>query len=252
VSVSKYPELSHSLQESLKLAYPPIAVCVADKVPAGIPSPSRPLAAGCMFWQEALSGPIATSAPDHERCAIGVHTHNLAGASAAYKSELESVLKIMADMTYVRPEDVPLIPVLSRRAKHVIYAPLAQTPLDPDVVLLFAHSRQGLIITEAAQQVDPDTPPALGRPACALIPQAVNTGRAALSLGCCGARAYLDVLTDDIALWALPGPMLPLYCERIQALAKANEALTKFHQLRLQDVEAGLTPTYRESLSRMQ
>ena len=250
--MSNYPEISKSLQESLKLAYPPIAVCLADKLPPGVSSPSRPFAAGCMFWQEAMKGPIATSSADHELCAIGVHTHNLAGASPAYKSELESVLKVMADMTYVRPEDVPLIPVLGRRAKHVVYAPLAQTPLDPDVVLLFAHSRQGLVIAEAAQQVDPETPPAMGRPACAIIPQAVNSGRAALSLGCCGARAYLDTLTDDIALWALPGPMLPLYCERIVALAQANETLTKFHQLRQQDVEAGLRPTCRESLARIQ
>ena len=37
----------------------------------------------------------------------------------------------------------------------------------------------------------PDNP-AMGRPACAVVPQAINSGQAALSLGCCGARAYLD------------------------------------------------------------
>jgi hypothetical protein len=100
------------------------------------------------------------------------------------------------------------------------------------------HSRQGLVITEAVQQVDPDVPPALGRPACAIIPQAVNTGRAALSLGCCGARAYLSALSDDIALWALPGAKLAEYTEPIAALAHANATLMKFHELRLKDVES--------------
>ena len=36
-------------------------------------------------------------------------------------------------------------------------------------------------------------------------PHVVNTGQPALSLGCCGARAYLDVMTDDVALWAATG-----------------------------------------------
>jgi len=204
-----------------------------------------------MFWQEAAKGPIATSTSDHELCAIGVYTHNLADPSGSYQSELGDVLKVMADMTYVRPEDVAQIPVLRWPARHVIYAPLAQVPVDPDVVLLFVHSRQGLIVTEAVQQVDPEVPPALGRPACAIIPQAINTGRAALSLGCCGARAYLSALTDDIALWALPGIKLNEYTERIAALASANATLTRFHELRLRDVESGLAPTYRESLARM-
>ena len=155
-------------------------------------------------------------------------------------------------MEYVREEDVPGIPVLQQKTQHVIYAPLTETPLDPYVVLLFAHSQQGLIITEAVQQVDPEIPPALGRPACAIIPQAANTGHAALSLGCCGACAYLDALSDDIALWAFPGHKIEQYARRIAALAKANTILGKFHTLRRQDVEAGLKPTIAESLSRLQ
>ena len=80
--------------------------------------------------------------------------------------------------------------------------------LTPDVVLLFGKAGQMLILSEASQQVEGGLPPAMGRPACAIVPQALNTGRAALSLGCCGARAYLDVLTDEVALWAIPGAKL--------------------------------------------
>jgi len=91
----------------------------------------------------------------------------------------------------------------------------------------------------------------MGRPACAIVPQAINTGRAALSLGCCGARAYLDVLTDEVALWAIPGSKLDLYVERIATLAKANAVLTTFHQMRRKDVEDGKSPTIKESLAAM-
>jgi uncharacterized protein (DUF169 family) len=77
----------------------------------------------------------------------------------------------------------------------------------------------------------------------------MNTGRAALSLGCCGARAYLDVLTDDVAVFAIPGDKLEAYTRRIEALAKANGVLSKFHSLRRHAIAAGDTPTIKESLT---
>jgi uncharacterized protein (DUF169 family) len=91
----------------------------------------------------------------------------------------------------------------------------------------------------------------MGRPACAVVPQVVNTGRAAVSLGCCGARAYLDVLTDEMAIFAIPGANLQAYVERIDALAKANAVLANFHQLRRREVEDGQTPTVKQSLAAM-
>jgi uncharacterized protein (DUF169 family) len=123
--------------------------------------------------------------------------------------------------------------------------------LVPDVVLLFVQANQSLILSEAAHQVENHNAPAMGRPACAVVPQVMNTGRAALSLGCSGARAYLDVLTDDVALFAIPGSRLEAYVERIETLAKANQILSAFHQLRRRDVENGNTPTVQESLVAM-
>ncbi len=97
-------------------------------------------------------------------------------------------------------------------------------------MLLFVNANQTLILSEATGQVENQNAPAMGRPACAVVPQVMNTGRAALSLGCCGARAYLDILTDDVAVFAIPGAKLEAYARRIQALAKANDVLSKFHQ----------------------
>ena len=66
----------------------------------------------------------------------------------------------------------------------------------------------------------------------------MNTGRTALSLGCCGARAYLDILSPEIALYALPAAKLEAFTERVAALAKANGVLTQFHTLRRNAVGA--------------
>ena len=250
--MNSYTAIADALQKSLNLALPPIAVCISDEAPAGVPDFDGRAPAGCLFWQEAAKGPFATRTTHHELCAVGVHTHHMANPPASYETELGDVLKAMAGMDYVREQDVLEIPVLENETRCVIYAPLDKTPLEPTVVLLFAHSGQSLIITEAVQQVEPDVPPAMGRPACAVVPHAVRTGRAALSLGCCGARAYLDALTDDVALWALPGDKVNLYAARIDVLARANAVLGEFHSRRREDVEAGLEPTVMESLSRLE
>ena len=67
-----------------------------------------------------------------------------------------------------------------------------------------------------------------------------------------GARAYLDTLTPNLSLWALPGPRLAEYVDRVAELSKANEVLTRFHKLRRKDVEAGGAPSVKQSLVRLE
>jgi uncharacterized protein (DUF169 family) len=251
VNVHSNAELAGQLTRSLSLNQPPVAVSMADSVPAGVPSWSGHIPAGCRFWQEAGTRVFATSPGDHALCAIGLYTHNLDMSSAA-QTDLGDALKVLGELSYVREQDIAMIPVMASRPKHVIYGPLAAMPVDPDVVLLFVHAGQTLILSEASQQLEAGLPPAMGRPACAIIPQVRNTGRSALSLGCCGARAYLDVLTDDVALYAVPGATLGAFAERVESLSKANSILRKFHQIRRRDVEAGKAPTVQESLAALQ
>ncbi|MEQ1945968.1 MAG: DUF169 domain-containing protein [Bryobacteraceae bacterium] len=243
-------QIAQKLTASIRLSLPPIAICFTDKVPAGIRTWTGRVPAGCRFWQEAATEVFATSSSDHDLCAIGTFTHNLE-TTEAHEADRRDALKIFADLGYVREQDIAAIPVLESRPSHVVYGPLATIPMAPDIVLLFGRADQMLILSEASQQVEGGLPPAMGRPACAIVPQAYNTGRAALSLGCCGARAYLDVLADDVALWAIPGSKLDLYAERIAVLAKANAVLTTFHQVRRKDVEDGKSPTIKESLAAM-
>jgi len=246
-----YLKIANDLVAALALRQPPIAVCLADQLPENVPLWSGPIPAGCRFWQEAATRVFATSAADHERCAIGQYTHALPMSPAA-ATDLQDALKVFADLTYVTEKDLAAIPVLQAKASYIVYGPLASVPVEPDVVLLFVHAGQTLILSEASQQTEGGLPPAMGRPACAVIPQARNSGRSALSLGCCGARAYLDVLTDDVALYAVPGASIEAFTARVAALAKANGILTAFHQIRRRDIEAGKAPTIKDSLAAMQ
>ncbi len=248
--MTDYAALARTLSESLDLKQSPVAVSFADTLPAGVNAFQGTVPAGCRFWQEASKGPFATVTSDHELCSIGIYTHNLEMSSAAQTDSFPA-LKVFGELGYVREQDIPLIPVLNRKSSVVVYGPLGSTPLTPDVVLLFVRADQTLILSEASQQMENGMPPAMGRPACAVVPQAFNSGRTALSLGCCGARAYLDVLTPDVALYAVPGVKLEEFTERVAALAKANTVLTQFHTLRRRNVEAGKHPTVKESLAAM-
>lgn len=246
-----YSELASALQQALHLTQPPVAVCLAQDLPAGVDLFAGDVPAGCRFWQEAGTRTFATNASHHERCSIGQHTHGLA-MSPASATDLSDALEVFASLTYVRAEDVAAIPVLAVQPRYVVYSPLADAPLSPDVVLLFVRADQTLILSEASQQLEGGLPPAMGRPACAIVPQASNSGRSALSLGCCGARAYLDVLTPEVALYAIPGATLEAFTERIAALAQANGILTRFHQIRRAAIEAGKAPSIKESLAALQ
>lgn len=245
-----YAAMAHRLTASLQLSQSPVAISFSDTLPSGVPAHSGRVAAGCRFWEDGAAAAFATTAKDHSSCAIGVYTHNLE-PSAEQQTDLMDALKVLGDLGYVRPEDLPQIPVLPSEPKYVVYSPLARAATVPDVVLLFVSANQTLILSEATQQVENQMAPAMGRPACAVIPQVMNTGRAALSLGCCGARAYLNVLQDDVAIFAIPGVKLADYTERIEVLSKANAVLAKFHQLRRNAVEAGQNPTVKESLAAM-
>jgi uncharacterized protein (DUF169 family) len=228
-----------------------VGVAFLNDVPAGVPMWEAAVPAGCRFWQEAGTRVFATESRHHSLCAIGVYTHNLDTTSTT-ETDLSDALKVFAELEYVRPEDLAAIPVLASRSRYVVYGPLAEFPVPADVVLLFVRVSQTLILSEAAQQAEGGIPPAMGRPACAVIAQAANSGRGALSLGCCGARAYLDILTGDVALFAIPGPHAPAVAERVAVLAKANTVLSGFHEIRRAAVARGEVPSVRQSLEAMQ
>src|SRR5262245_19167276 len=240
-----------TLSAALHLTQPPVAIAFADKVPDGVAMWKGQAPAGCRFWEEGTRAVFATLGTDHELCAIGTYTHNL-GTSPAHDAERRAALEVFASLGYVRPEDLPQIPVLKTRPQFVIYGPLDRVPVRPAVVLLFARPTQALILSEASQQSEAGSPPAMGRPACAVVPQAANSKRTALSLGCCGARAYLDVLQSDVALYAIPEARLAAFTARVAELAKSNAVLTTFHAIRRRDVAAGKAPTIAESLAAMQ
>ena len=221
-----------SLTELLRLASPPVAITFVDEVPPGVPHVSAVEPAGCGYWRRAAAGEVFfTTADDHKRCPVGAHTHNVT-LSPAEQQELMGLVQTMVGLSYLKMEDVPQIPTRRTPLRLAVYAPLAAAPVPPDVVLVRGNAQQLMLLAEAAQAAGvAGTGAAMGRPTCAVIPEAINSARTTASFGCIGNRVYTGA-GDDEAYFAIPGSHLDAVEEHLAVMVRANQELEKFHRAR--------------------
>jgi uncharacterized protein (DUF169 family) len=219
-----------SLTELLHLTSAPVAITFADAAPTGVPHVSAIESAGCGYWRRAAEGEVFyTVADDHKRCPVGAHTHNVT-LSPAEQQELMGLVQTMVGLSYLKIEDVSQIPIRKTPLKVAVYAPLAAAPLPPDVVLVRGNAHQLMLLAEAAQAVGAaGMGPTMGRPTCAVLPEAINSGRTAASFGCIGNRVYTGAGETD-AYFAIPGGQLAAVEATLALIVRANQELEKFHR----------------------
>ena len=220
------------LTELLGLQTPPVAVTFAAAAPAGIARVSRPGPAGCAYWKQAAEGAVFyTEAADHFNCPVGAYTHGV-GLPPERAKELEGVVGTMVGLQYIRMEEVGALPRRKEPFRVAIYAPLAEAPAPPDVVLVRGRARQIMLVAEAARAAGLEGDrAAMGRPACAMIPAVLDGPGGLTSLGCIGNRVYTG-MGDDELYFTIPGGKIGLVVERLEAVLHANRELEKYHEAR--------------------
>ncbi|HUJ28921.1 MAG TPA: DUF169 domain-containing protein [Myxococcales bacterium] len=220
-----------TIQQTLKLAMPAVGIAFRDQPPAGVPhAPAGP--ASCAYWKRAAEGEVFwTDASDHLNCPIGAHTHG-APMTDAKKQELMGLVGTMVQLGYLKMEEVPAIPHRKARLQIAVYGPAEKMPVPADLILVRGTAAQLMVLVEAAQAagVAPDAP-AMGRPTCAALPQALDSARPAVSLGCIGNRVYTG-LAEGEGYVAIPAAALARVEEKLVGMARANEELRKFHEAR--------------------
>jgi uncharacterized protein (DUF169 family) len=223
---------SRSLGRLLGTTQPPIAIAFTDTPPEGVPHVDAAGPAGCSYWKMAAAGAVFWTQPsDHFGCPVGAHTHAVA-LPPEVQEQLQGLVGTMVQLQYIRMEDVPQIPTRRSPLRHAVYAPLDKAPVPPDVVLVKGSARQMMLLAEAAERAGvAGASPAMGRPTCAVLPQATNSGRTAISFGCVGNRVYTGA-ADDEAWFAIPGPALEAVVRDLEVVAEANAKLEVFHRER--------------------
>jgi uncharacterized protein (DUF169 family) len=128
-------------------------------------------------------------------------------------------------------EEIPGIPRLPRTPGVVIYAPLGDTPMDPDVVLFSGWPGRLMLLQEAAMRAGVGTQVRFaGRPTCMALPAAIAQGVIA-STGCIGNRVYTGLGEDELYL-AVPGKDLARIVDAVQTIVEANAKLSEYHRAR--------------------
>jgi uncharacterized protein (DUF169 family) len=233
--MTDYRQLERRFSETLGLQRRPVAVAVMETLPSGVSKFTGTEPSGCSFWRLAAEGRTFYTVPsDHYNCPIGSYTHNIPLPSDRAK-ELEDTLGFMAGIGYVRMEEVPGIPRLPKTPAAIVYAPLGDTPVDPDVVLFWGPAEKVMLLQEAAIRAGVAAQlNTLGRPTCMAIPAAMALGMVA-STGCVGNRVYTGAQEGELYA-AIPGKDLVRLADETQTIASANAKLLQYHQERRQQL----------------
>lgn len=228
-------DLERRIGAAVKLARRPVAVTFLEAAPANVEKFSGTEPSGCSFWRLAADGRVFYTVPEnHFNCAVGAYTHNIP-LSAEREKETEQTLKMMFDLGYVKPEEVPQIPRLGKAPAAILYSPLGEAPVAPDVVLLACKPAMAMLLNEAISRAGVASGvPALGRPTCMALPAAMQHG-SILSLGCIGNRVYTGLADDEMYL-VVRGEDLAAVADALGVITTANTALSDYAKGRRQEL----------------
>lgn len=225
--MATWKELEKQLTAHLSMGRRPVAISFLDAEPAGIPKFSGTEPAGCSFWRLAAAGSTFYTVPaDHYNCAVGAYTHNVQLPPDRVQ-ETEATLGLMFNLGYVRPEEVPGIPRLAKEPAAVVFAPLADAPVPPSVVLFTCKASAAMLLNEASIRAGASSSlPLLGRPSCMALPAALAHGTAT-SLGCIGNRVYTGLGLDEMYV-VVPGAKVEAVADQLSVIVSANTTLEEY------------------------
>ena len=224
-----YRAVERQLTSALSLNRRPVAVAFRSSPPPDVAKFSGTEPSGCSFWRLAASKRAFYTVPaDHHNCPIGSYTHSIP-LPPERAAELPQTLSLMTELGYLTMEEVPGIPRLPESPGVVIYAPLGDSPVDPDVVLVAGRPGRVMLLQEAALRAGIAAPaPLLGRPTCMALPASLAQGVIA-STGCVGNRVYTGLGEDELYVM-IPGRDVERIAAETQTIASANMKLSDYHR----------------------
>ena len=226
-----YAQYARELRELLGLFAPPLAITFSAQQPEGVerfrgavPSPTPggrtgAVPAGCVFWMKATDKTFTTVPEDHANCSVGSLTHGLKALDEA--ADAEDVAALVAS-EWVTEDAFPQIPTVKERPNFITYGPLAETPMEPDVVFLRLNAKQAMMLHDAWPQLRFE-----GKPQCHIIPIAKEHGEVAVSVGCMLSRVRTGMANEEMTS-AIPVIHLETLVERLRKASTADRAVAEY------------------------
>jgi uncharacterized protein (DUF169 family) len=132
----KHAATAQQLSALLSLQHPPIALAFVDQPPDGIAPAGKPVPSACTFWRQAEQGTFYATAAEHFNCPVGSMVMGFE-LPPAVGEQLGGLVQSMCDARYLSMDEAAKIPTVGRQSAGIVYGPLHEFPLDPDLVLLW-------------------------------------------------------------------------------------------------------------------
>jgi uncharacterized protein (DUF169 family) len=231
MAAADWSTLADELNGALHPTAPPIAITFSSEAPAGVPAFDAPMPeptpdgrtgrvpAGCVFWMRATDRTFTTEAADHGNCSVGSWTHGfLTMEEAAGNADVATLL----ETGWVTMEMVPRIPVVTTRPGAVTYGPLAETPVDPDVVLVRLTAKSLMVLSDALPGLKVE-----GKPQCHIVAMAKEHDEVAASVGCMLSRVRTGMPSTEVTC-AIPAGRLAEVVRRLQETAAVDARVAQY------------------------
>ena len=224
-------DLTRRLTAALHLTTPPVAITFSSDAPRGVAAFDAPIPApvedgrtgrvpaGCVFWVHGAERTFTTVPDDHRNCSVGSYTH---GMITLEEAATHSDVGALVESGWVTPEMFPAIPAVSERPEYVTYGPLAESPVEPDVVLLRVNPKQLMVLSDALPGLRIE-----GKPQCHIVAIAKESGAPAASVGCILSRTRTAMPSTE-STCALPGPALADIVDRVEKTAAIDAGVSSY------------------------
>ena len=210
---------------------PAIAITFSEAPPPGVPAFDDPMPApsadgrtgrvpaGCVFWMKSTSRTFSTVPADHGNCSVGLLTHGMKTLDeVAGNADVAALL----ESGWVTMDVIPQIPVITEKPGAVTYGPLAETTIEPDVVMLRLTGRQLMVLSDALPGLRVE-----GKPQCHIVAVAKEQGEIAASVGCQLSRVRTGMSNSEMTV-AIPAAKVASTIEALRATASADDAVARY------------------------
>jgi uncharacterized protein (DUF169 family) len=227
--VTDWNQLAADLTAALHPTAPPIAITfsAAPRAPAfdkPMPEPSPDgrtgrVPAGCVFWMESVDKTFTTVAEDHGNCSVGSWTHGFIPLEeAATRGDVAALM----ESGWVTMDMVPQIPFVATKPDAITYGPLADTTVDPDVVLIRLTAKSLMVLSDALPGLRIE-----GKPQCHIVAAAKEEGAVVASVGCALSRVRTGMPSSDHTC-AIPASRLAEVVDAVQRTAATDAVVARY------------------------
>tara|TARA_B100000809_G_C14989388_1_gene477438 strand:+ start:265 stop:975 length:711 start_codon:yes stop_codon:yes gene_type:complete len=223
-------KINQEITSAFGLDIPPIAMALVNDQPQGVEVFEGDVPSFCTFWRMAEKKAFYAPAQKHFNCPIGAMVLGF-DMPEEVQEQLGGMVKKMCECSYLSEDEPANIPTIKEKHTGAVYGPLNDFPVDPQLILMWLKPSQAMIFNEAlgcCKWSDNMGSMALGRPACAVIPTALNDSPFGMSLGCTGMRTFTEI-SDEHILATLNCKEIDTFLTSLQTTVSANKGMKEFY-----------------------